>query len=297
MHWNARNIAAWLISSYYLFTGRHKRVIRDTQAGKYIISVYFHNPSRSQFRCCVTWFQKQGFQFLSVNDLIEIIAQKKPFPKQAVLITADDSWKENLTNIVDVSNELNVPITIFATLEPIMNEEGYWWSYIEKANKQGVITETVNDLKKVSNLERLKLLNIAKSTVNINREALTQTEVQAIDKSKFVQFGSHTITHPILTQCDDDKSQQEIEQSKQQLEAWLNREVNSFAYPNGSYTAREIRFLKEAGYKVAFNTKPSPLSPKYLESPFEIPRFDILENVSMNENICRMIGLWFERKK
>jgi peptidoglycan/xylan/chitin deacetylase (PgdA/CDA1 family) len=297
MRWTTRNIAAWLLSSYYLLIGKHKSVIKKCKAGEFIISVYFHNPSRAQFEGCIRWFKKHGFRFISVDDLIEIIERKLPVPKMTVLLTADDCWKENAINVVEVARIQNVPVKIFANLEPIENHDAYWWSYIDKANQMGVMNVTTQSLKNVSNDERLKQLEIAKKHIAPFQQAMTKEEVIKFDAVSPVKFGSHTITHPILPQCSDDVARFEIEESKRILESWLNRPINSFAYPNGCYSSREIDMLKTTGYKIAFTTRPEYIRLHHFESPFELPRFDVLEHVSMAENICRMTGIWFAGKK
>jgi peptidoglycan/xylan/chitin deacetylase (PgdA/CDA1 family) len=297
MNWTSRNIAAWLLSSWYLLSGKHRSMIRRCEAGEFIVSVYFHNPSRAQFEGCVRWFIKHQFRFISVNEIIEIVEKKLPIPKKAVVLTADDCWKENAANVVEVARLLQVPVSIFANLEPIEHHDAYWWSYIDKAYKMGIISKSVHSLKKVSNEERLKYLDIAKKHIPPFQQTMTKEEIQQFDASSPAQFGSHTITHPILPQCSDEVSRFEIEESKRKLERWLNRPVESFAYPNGSYTSREIDILKSTGYRIAFTTKPEYIKPHHLENPFELPRFDVLEHVSMAENICRMTGIWFAGKK
>ena len=118
----------------------------------------------------------------------------------------------------------------------------------------------------------------------------------SFQNSKYVNFGAHTVTHPILSKCDSYTSYFEITESRKKLESWLNYSINSFAYPNGNYTQREIDILKQSNYKIAFTTVPEYITPDNISSIYELPRFDVLENVSFVENICRMTGLWFENK-
>ena len=98
-----------------------------------------------------------------------------------------------------------------------------------------------------------------------------------------------------MTKCDDDISKYEIMESKEILEKWINKPVKYFAYPNGSFSERETKYIKEAGYEKAFTTKGEYLNKKILTEEINIPRFEILENVSFEENICRMTGLWFNK--
>ena len=73
-----------------------------------------------------------------------------------------------------------------------------------------------------------------------------------------VNFGSHTVSHPILSQISEEKARDEIILSKQIIEQELQREVITFAYPNGSaldYTSQTIQSVKEAGYACAVTTQ------------------------------------------
>jgi peptidoglycan/xylan/chitin deacetylase (PgdA/CDA1 family) len=293
---NLRNGVAWLLSTYYLSSKRLKHVKKRAANGDILLSVYFHNPSKKLFYACIKWFKKNGFSFISVSDLVDIIDNKLPLSKSSVVITVDDGWKENKSNIIEVAEEESVPVTIFISTEPVEKEKRFWWSLVEEGRKNGLCKETVQELKNVDNVERMAVIENLENLLSSKRDALRVSDIQAFEKSKYIQFGSHTVTHPILVKCTNEVSEYEIETSKQKLEFWLNKKIISFAYPNGSYTKREIDHLKNKGYQIAFNTVPKYIQKDDLLKPYELPRFDVLENVSLVENICRMTGIWFEKK-
>lgn len=296
MEFTKRNIAAFLLSKYLILSGRVNKVTQRAKKGEFILSVYFHDPSKQLFESCVRWFKKHGYRFLSTDEVAAIAAGQAPFPKAAVVFTVDDGWRGNKENIAAVANQHNIPVTIFASTSPIATGEGYWWSYIAAAHSRGLITQTVHSLKKVPTPEREELVSRVKQQVKLEREALTVEELQEISNSRAVSIGSHTVTHPILTKCSAEQSAKEITESRQVLESWLGKPVQHFAYPNGEFGEREIKFLKESGYKTAFTTIPQYLTAEHFENPFTLPRFDVLENISFTENICRMTGVWFNRK-
>lgn len=65
-------------------------------------------------------------------------------------------------------------------------------------------------------------------------------------------IGSHTRTHPYLTQIRDrDALWREISDSKRILEEKLGVEVTQFAYPFGAYTDEIVAMTKKAGYHSA----------------------------------------------
>jgi len=293
MVFNKRNIAAFLLSKFYLLSGKLNKIKKRADSGEFILSVYFHDPEKKLFESCVKWFLKKGYTFISTDDLLAIATGKQAFPAAGVVFTVDDGWRNNKENIAAVANRYKIPVTIFASTKPIATGEAYWWSYIAAANKKGLVNQSVPDLKKVKNEERQAIVDAVKEQLPLEREALTIEELQEISATPFVSIGSHTVTHPILVNCSDEQAGYEIKESKKILEGWLKKDIQHFAYPNGLYNEREIQFLKDSGYKTAYTTIPQYLTAGNLKDLYTLPRFDVLENVSLAENICRMTGAWF----
>ena len=297
MEFSIRNIAAWLLSNLYIIFGKINHVKKSAKNGEIILSVYFHNPSKKLFEGCVKWFLKNGFTIISTEELNSIIKNNKQLPASSVIFTVDDGWKENKNNIVAVAETYKIPVTIFVTTSPVETGDAYWWSTIQKAFDKKITNRSVGALKLIPNEQRIQELERIKPFVSNNREALTIQELETISQSPYVTIGSHTVSHPILTMCSKEQSHVEILNSKRILEDWINKPIQFFAYPNGNYTEREVNTLKSTGFQMAFTTKPEYVTLNSFKSPFEIPRFDVLENVSFAENIIRMTGVWFEQKE
>ena len=86
---------------------------------------------------------------------------------------------------------------------------------------------------------------------------LSWEEMKEMQAQK-IRFGSHTVTHPILTCIDEHQLSREIVDSKAELEARLGTKVTAFAYPNGQpldYNENIKQQLREAGYCCAVTTK------------------------------------------
>jgi peptidoglycan/xylan/chitin deacetylase (PgdA/CDA1 family) len=66
-----------------------------------------------------------------------------------------------------------------------------------------------------------------------------------------VEIGSHTLTHPILTNVGDDRLRRELRDSKLQLEEVLGHQVDQFCYPNGDNDDRVQSEVTRAGYRAA----------------------------------------------
>ena len=287
-----RNISALVIARLLIGLGLVRAAKKKALDGAFILSVYFHNPSKKEFESCIKWLKKNDFQFLSAFDLEQIIHGAAPFPIGGVLLTVDDGWKSNLENVVAVANEQAVPVTIFVSTAPV--EGGvFWWSYCLK-NKPMLTNHSCSlaTLKKIPNNERLAILSRLTHTVLLRREALTVEQVVDISRSKYITIGGHTHNHPILPNCDNVEVVSEITLCKQRLESWTGKNVHYFAYPNGDFGDREKQILRESGWHLAFGIQQKYLTPSRLKDPLELPRFCFIEGASFEENLCRVTGVW-----
>jgi peptidoglycan/xylan/chitin deacetylase (PgdA/CDA1 family) len=65
-----------------------------------------------------------------------------------------------------------------------------------------------------------------------------------------VSFGSHTVSHPILTTLDTDELEGELGGSKQTISRELGTGCDTFAFPNGDYDERTLNSLRRMGYRI-----------------------------------------------
>lgn len=73
-------------------------------------------------------------------------------------------------------------------------------------------------------------------------------------KEKNISFGSHTVSHRILTNLTDGEITREIRGSKETLESQLGQKINSFAYPVGSqldFNDEIMKTVEASGYAFA----------------------------------------------
>ena len=85
------------------------------------------------------------------------------------------------------------------------------------------------------------------------------------------EIGSHTRTHPHLTQIDDEALRAELEESKATVEQRMGRPCPTLAYPYGDYDERVVAAAGAAGYAAAC-TLPARL---HSERPLAWPRVGI----------------------
>jgi len=69
-----------------------------------------------------------------------------------------------------------------------------------------------------------------------------------------MEIGSHTVTHPILTELDNAALDREMIDSRRGLEDMLGVDITSFCYPKGRFNRRVSQRAAAAGYRVRRTT-------------------------------------------
>lgn len=81
------------------------------------------------------------------------------------------------------------------------------------------------------------------------------------------EVGSHTASHPKLTELDDESLATELGESKATCEDALGAPCTSIAYPYGDVGARVVQATREAGYSFGAALPPAFHAPRALEWP------------------------------
>lgn len=121
--------------------------------------------------------------------------------------------------------------------------------------KQFIVTTSWDDGLKLD-LKIAKLLNkynlkgtfyIAPNNREWNRkDILSNNEIKQL--SHDFEIGVHTMTHPTLTQINEQAAYQEMLGSKIFLEKLINTEMKMFCYPKGFYNARIKSLVRKTGF-------------------------------------------------
>jgi peptidoglycan/xylan/chitin deacetylase (PgdA/CDA1 family) len=75
------------------------------------------------------------------------------------------------------------------------------------------------------------------------------------------EIGSHTHTHPKLTEIGDEDLRSELVTSREVCSSELGDECRTLAYPYGLVDERVARAAGEAGYEAAASLRPGPPEP------------------------------------
>ena len=214
---------------------------REVVQRRKVTFLLFHDMSAADAERNFTYL-KRHYNIIGLNDYLEAVRNHQPLPRKAAVVTFDDGHISNY-DMLSVIKKLQIPITIFLCSDIVGTRRHFWFRHSQEVKAR------VESFKRISNeqrLEELKAYGFEQTEEYSDRQALTQEQIE--EMSAWVNFQSHTCFHPILPQCDDNTAEQEIAGSKRQLEDIFGLSVSALSYPNGDYSARDIRLAKEAGY-------------------------------------------------
>lgn len=201
----------------------------------------FFNVQPEYFIKQMAYLKNRQFKVISLKDLIERLIREQPIPKKTVVLTFDDGYQDNYSNVWPVLKEHNFPATIF--LIP------------------GLVGQQPGDSPKII----LKMLD--------------WPEIQEMHQSGLVDFEPHTFTHQRLTRIDLAEAEKEIRQSKKIIEERLHKTCEFFAYPAGQFNQEIIDLLRRLGFKAGLTTEPGLISRK--TDLFRLPRQSVNSRTSL----------------
>jgi peptidoglycan/xylan/chitin deacetylase (PgdA/CDA1 family) len=119
---------------------------------------------------------------------------------------------------------------------------------------------------------------------------LTWSQIRAMYKSGLVDFQSHThdlhhfvprdlLRTPALLASPPGQVLADLEASRRAISEHLGYLPTALAYPYGAYTPEIARLVHQAGFRLAFTTRPGPGLPPDLER-YALPRTMVFPNTS-----------------
>ena len=251
-----------------------------------IISFYYHSPIVGGVEKIILYYQKRGYRFISVEELMGIICAGKKIKEKLAFLSLDDGWKQNY-ELLPVIEKYQVPICIFVSTQPVI-EGNFWWEYVGKVrDKQGV-----NEFKLLPYDEFNRQLDEIKKTITLPRSAMTVDEVKKIAQHPLVSVQAHTVNHPILTSVPDDVLEMEMSDSKRVLEEWTGKKIIAFSYPNGRNTSRESDMARKY-YDIAFTTIQQHINME--DDIMLLPRYSLTGQ--WPRDLLKVKGIWWKLKE
>lgn len=101
--------------------------------------------------------------------------------------------------------------------------------------------------------------------------AVTSSEARELLASKWVDAGSHSVSHPPLAAVPPDRAREEIERSRGALQDRFAAEISAFSFPHGSHDDVTVDAVRRAGYETACTTRSASI--RAGADPLRLPRF------------------------
>ncbi|HEX9654698.1 MAG TPA: polysaccharide deacetylase family protein [bacterium] len=281
-----KNIQA-AAGAFIRFSGLYRLLSSFAWRARTTILVY-HDPQPEVFGQHIKFLSKYH-TFISLQRLVDAIYQKdrSEIPSAAVVVTIDDGHKGNV-GLLPILEAFNLRPTIYLCSHIVNTHRHFWWQsgYPDPYALKGLPSPQLRTLLK-------NAVGFDPEREYSERQALNETEIMEL--LTWVEFGSHTRFHPILTNCDADECENEIRESRTCLEEFLNRPVDHFCFPNGNYGEREINLLKKHDYRSARTLEWGRNSVD--ADPFRLKVVEILDDSSVNllcAQLCGFFG-WFRK--
>jgi peptidoglycan/xylan/chitin deacetylase (PgdA/CDA1 family) len=156
---------------------------------------------------------EREFKVVSLAEIFRLVNQGEPLPPRTLAITFDDSYQECLS-AAHILADHRLPACFFLPTSYIESQRPFDPEYPHLTN-------------------------------------LNWGEVREIVRLGH-EIGSHTVTHPNMTEVSGDEARHELTESKKVLEDRLGQPVRWFAYPFGGpedFGAEQLPLVYEAGYE------------------------------------------------
>lgn len=250
-------------------------------------------------------YLSKNYQCLSFNDFYQGIVAGN-LPKNAVTLTFDDGYLDNLELALPLLEKYKIPAMIYITINNVETDRLLWWYELEmriRANsflsfdwegghyefplktvqQKRMVYQTVNYISKnLSNEKQEELLNILAEKMPkqlpCEVKGLSWDNLKQLASSEMISIGTHTLSHPNLRLCNVEQLHDELLIPRLKLEEFLGRKVDHTSFPFGDREhsmQREMDMAKDLGYLTACTTRIGHVQMEHKDNLFALPRIGI----------------------
>ena len=279
-----RNFPAWMGNDLRLLA--YHRVFDVADESNFPFDPELISASTADFQAQI---EHVATYFVPVTcaDVLAAIGGGRALPRRAIVITFDDGHADNYTHAFPVLRRLGVPATIFLSTAYIGEAGTFWFDNVantmfraprgsyrvpglngplrlaDVASRRLASDVTLRHLKELPDTQRRDVITslneLLKTDLDVNDSAMSGAmswdQVREM-ASTGIEFGSHTVSHPVLTQLDDVALDRELVESRETIAAQIGRSVDIIAYPVGgprAFDSRVIAAVQRAGYRLGLS--------------------------------------------
>ncbi len=207
----------------------------------------------AEFREHLTYLQSQGYETISIYDLLEATRGERQLPEKPLLITIDDGYLGNYEKAFPILQELGMHATIFVVTsqrgQQTKVHEHFSWAQAKEMVESGFI----------SIQSHTHDLHHTIETVNGMRSSLT---------------GRHVIEgrqeyHGVYIR----RMMEDLQTAKVLIEDKLEQDVVAFSYPYGQYNDEAIQVALSLGHELMFTIQEGVYYTE--DSTYTIPRINV----------------------
>ena len=225
----------------------------------------------------------EHFSVLTIEEIVERVRENRPLPPRCAAITFDDGYADNFSFAHPILKARGLQATFYLTTGSIGSGKVLWFDRVLQAFEHTTrdaalmpfqtdpVSLRTDDERCTAGFRALNYLRtlppgqsekvmdglfgeLRSDAPSMDRSLMLNWD-QVADMSRYGhRFGSHTVTHPILSRLPFPEVESEIMRSKRMIEEMTGRSVMTFAYPSGraqDYSADIVTMLKRAGYAAA----------------------------------------------
>jgi peptidoglycan/xylan/chitin deacetylase (PgdA/CDA1 family) len=227
-------------------------------------------------------YLSENCEVVLLDEGLERLAGANKITKPLVAITFDDGYMDNYVVAAPILRKFNFLATFYVVTNLINSNDFLWhdvaartWEAATASSLQQAadnrcplelfslgqkppLAKWMTYLKSLDgNLRSNVIHNLVDPGPHLTRgefDCVMTTEQICELADRGHQIGSHTCTHPLLNQLNDESLKFELEQSKLALEKVIRKTVTSFCYPNGNHNDCIVNAVHDAGYLTACTT-------------------------------------------
>jgi len=257
-------------------------LVREVIQRRRVTLVLYHDPDIQILERHLAVLQRL-YTIIPLRDLVDALVggHFDQLPSKSLVITLDDGHRANYA-LKPLLERRGIPVTIFLCSGIVGSHRRFWFKHVADPDELKLLRDD-------ERLARLRALGFDEDEEVPEREALSRREIAEMS-GRFVDFQSHSVSHPILPMCVEDKARDEIYRSRSELAHDHQLDVYAFAYPSGDYSDRDIKLAAAAGYTCAVTVDLGFNSSR--TNPFQLKRIGIDDKDGIDELIVKVSGVW-----